>query len=171
MDTATEYVSVAEAARRLGTSRSAVHRRLAAGQLDGRREPRPQGTVWLVAVPEEAPTRPETSRQVRHVPRRPGPTATRPDQELPGDPPLPNLAQRAEDMAVYSHRLLEPYVATIASQAERLGRLELELEQSRARVTELEATRPAETNGQAETQNAAPEWPERRRWWQRLVWG
>jgi hypothetical protein len=73
---------------------------------------------------------------------------------------LPIHAQRAEEMAVYSKALLAPYVAQIAEQAERIGRLEAELEAARAERL-------------IEPQNApqAESWPEGRPWWQRLLFG
>lgn len=49
----TEYATVAQAARRLGISRSAVHRRLKSGELSGRQEPRPQGLEPYVRRIEE----------------------------------------------------------------------------------------------------------------------
>jgi hypothetical protein len=164
-----EDVTIPEAARRLGISRSAVRRRLQSGQLTGRQEPRPQGHIWLVTLPAGA----GTSRQVpadadtfREVPRQVPAGAA---DDSPAAPQMALEAMRAAGMASYTRELLEPLHARLEAQAERIGRLELELEQSRARVAELEAV-PV-SNGQAETQNAAPGWPERRRWWQRLVWG
>jgi hypothetical protein len=65
-------------------------------------------------------------------------------------------------MAAYSRDLLAPYVAKIEAQAERLGRLEAELEAARARVAELEAPPPPETRD-----GAAPEPLGGRPWWRR----
>jgi len=43
-------LSVSEASQILGLSVATVKRRLASGELTGRKEPRPQGTRWLVEV-------------------------------------------------------------------------------------------------------------------------
>jgi len=62
--------------------------------------------------------------------------------------------------------LLAPLHATLKEQAEELGRAKERGAVLEARLAEVEA--PAD----AEPQNgAASELPERRRWWQRLVWG
>jgi len=43
-------LSVTEAAQTLGLSTATIKRRLVSGELTGRKEPRPQGTRWLVEV-------------------------------------------------------------------------------------------------------------------------
>ena len=70
-------------------------------------------------------------------------------------------ALRPQDFIV---RRLEPLHARLEAQAERIGRLELELETAKAQLA-----KPTSTNGRTH-EDAAPEW-ERRSWWQRLVWG
>ncbi len=153
-----EDVTIPEAARRLGISRQAVRRRLKAGELTGRQVPRPQGHIWLIALPEGA----GTSRQVstgadtyRHVP-------TGAAQEVPASPQMAMQTARAHEMAEYTAALLEPLHARLAEQAEELGRVKAELEQARAQLAEATST-----NGRVH-ENAAPE-GERRSWWQRLV--
>jgi Winged helix-turn-helix DNA-binding len=47
-------VTIREAAERLGVSQDTVKRRLKRGELQGVQEPRPQGFVWLVELPDEA---------------------------------------------------------------------------------------------------------------------
>jgi excisionase family DNA binding protein len=47
-------VSVNEAARLLGVSRDTITRRIRAGDLEAHQEPRPQGHVWRVVIPDEA---------------------------------------------------------------------------------------------------------------------
>ena len=42
-----------EAAHQLGVSVDTVKRRIQKGELKGRQQPRPQGFVWLVEMPEE----------------------------------------------------------------------------------------------------------------------
>jgi hypothetical protein len=46
-------VSVIEAARSLGVSEETVKRRIRRGELNGQQQPRPQGFVWMVDIPEE----------------------------------------------------------------------------------------------------------------------
>ncbi len=48
-----ERVSIPEAARRLGVTQDTIRRRIRKGELAAYQEPRPQGYVWLVDVPEE----------------------------------------------------------------------------------------------------------------------
>ena len=50
---ATTYVSLREAADRLGVSVDTIRRRIAAGELEGQREARPQGYRWLVGLPAD----------------------------------------------------------------------------------------------------------------------
>jgi hypothetical protein len=54
-----ELVSIREAVNRLGVSESVVRRRLRAGSLKGQRQRTPQGHVWLVEVPDQAPPSPD----------------------------------------------------------------------------------------------------------------
>jgi hypothetical protein len=48
-----ERVSIPEAARRLGVTQETIRRRIRKGELASYQEPRPQGYVWFVDVPEE----------------------------------------------------------------------------------------------------------------------
>jgi len=48
-------LTVTEASRILGLSTATVKRRLASGELTGRKEPRPQGSRWLVEIDTERP--------------------------------------------------------------------------------------------------------------------
>ena len=47
--------TVDEAAKHLGVSRDTVMRRIRKGELEAHQEPRPQGHVWRVVVPDEEP--------------------------------------------------------------------------------------------------------------------
>ena len=51
----TRRVTIAEAARILGVSGETVRRRIHAGQLEGIREVRPQGSAWSVVLPVGTP--------------------------------------------------------------------------------------------------------------------
>jgi hypothetical protein len=47
-------LTMAEAAHRLGVSVDTVKRRIQKGELKGHQQPRPQGFVWLIEMPEES---------------------------------------------------------------------------------------------------------------------
>ena len=49
-------VSGTEAAKSLRVSEETIKRRLRRGELSGQRQPRPQGYVWMVDIPEEVLT-------------------------------------------------------------------------------------------------------------------
>jgi hypothetical protein len=48
-----ELVTMAEAARRLDVTVETVKRRLQRGELQGHKQPRPQGFTWLIEMPED----------------------------------------------------------------------------------------------------------------------
>jgi hypothetical protein len=48
-----KLVTMAEAARRLGVTVETVKRRLQRGELQGHQQPRPQGFVWIIELPDE----------------------------------------------------------------------------------------------------------------------
>ena len=48
-----ELVTMTEAARRLDVTVETVKRRLRRGELQGHKQPRPQGFTWLIEMPEE----------------------------------------------------------------------------------------------------------------------
>ena len=55
-----ELVTMAEAARRLDVTVETVKRRLRRGELQGHKQPRPQGFTWLVEMPEDTGDRDST---------------------------------------------------------------------------------------------------------------
>src|SRR5262249_7125068 len=131
----TEWVSIRDAAERLGVSPDAIRRRVRSGQLQGRQQPTPQGHVWMVALDGElgaaatgAPAfssnghaappgamhqAPGTERQVpgatRYAPG--GASRQAADDEVIEAPSAAALVatQRAEEMARYTATLLEPW--------------------------------------------------------------
>lgn len=112
---------VKDAAAALGVSVTSIRRGLKSGRLQGQRQETPQGHIWLVHLPDDQ------AGDSRVAGDRP------PDSRVAGQgAQMPNLAQRAEDMARYSATLLAPLHAQLAAQAERIGRLELELEMAKA---------------------------------------
>jgi len=56
-----ERVSIKEAAERLGVSADTIRRRLKSGELAGEREKTPQGFVWRVELPQDAPGEPASA--------------------------------------------------------------------------------------------------------------
>ncbi len=48
-----ELVTMTEAARRLDVTVETVKRRLRRGELEGHKQPRPQGFTWLIEMPED----------------------------------------------------------------------------------------------------------------------
>ena len=125
----TSWLPVAEAASALGVSVSAIRRGLKSGRYRGQRQPTPQGFTWLIEVPGDRVGDGRIGDRVggdRAADTRIG------DGQAPGATETTILAQRADEMARYSRTLLEPYVAKIEAQAERIGRLEEQLEQVKA---------------------------------------
>jgi hypothetical protein len=145
-----EWVSIRDAAQRLGVSPDAIRRRLRSGQLPGKQEPTPQGHVWLVDVGRDGDTqavpgytanghggppgaRREAPGDERYVPgttRYAPDGATRQAAVAEGDeqdveaPPAATAiiaAQRAEEMARYTAALLEPWRRRVEEQAEEIG--------------------------------------------------
>jgi excisionase family DNA binding protein len=47
--------TVEEASKLLGVSRDTIMRRIRKGELEAHQEPRPQGHVWRVIIPDEEP--------------------------------------------------------------------------------------------------------------------
>jgi excisionase family DNA binding protein len=124
----TRLLTVQEAAGALGVSPTTIRRWVKEGAVASERVSRPQGYVVMVQIPErQIPTG-------RYAPRPPG-VATQLPTSAPTD------AARAEAMAEYSAKLLEPLVAKLAEQAEDIGRLRAQLERAHDTIRALEAPR------------------------------
>jgi uncharacterized membrane protein YccC len=126
------------------------------GALVGTREPRPQGHVWRIHLPEHLTPSPDAA------------PASSPDGTLRRQDPSGALeGARAEALATHAATLIAPHLATIErlsselqAKARRVGELEQQLQVARARLAELEAT----------TTSTAAEKP--RPWWARWwPWG
>jgi hypothetical protein len=130
----------------LGVSPDAIRRRLKAGQLEGRREVMPQGFRWLVLLDGEV-AQGGATRNLGAESR---------NAEASGGAQVADLAvARAQEMAAFTELLLTPYVRRIEELSREVGEL-------RARLDDRPPTQSAPQ---------ADQWPERRRWWQRLLWG
>jgi hypothetical protein len=148
MATTTTTLPLRAAAAQLGLSVDTLRKRLQRGLTPGRKV----DGAWVVEVLDSPGPVPDNQDGPGHV------------QDTSPPPQMPILAQRAEEMARYTAALLEPLHARLEAQATQIGRLENEVEHLRAQLA-------AATNGQAQTQSGAAPWPERRRWWTRLIWG
>jgi excisionase family DNA binding protein len=60
-------VTVEEAAKLLGVSRDTIMRRIHKGELEAHQEPRPQGHVWRVTIPDEPPDNPIVEALTREL--------------------------------------------------------------------------------------------------------
>ncbi len=135
---------------RLSVSPDAIRRRLKAGQLEGRREVMPQGFRWLVLLDGRPGGEVAQGGATRNL------GAESQNGAAQGGAQVADLAvARAQEMAAFTEQLLTPYVRRIEERSREVGEL-------RARLDD----RP-------QTQNApqVDQWPARRRWWQRLLWG
>jgi hypothetical protein len=140
-------VGIKEAAEQLGVSVNTVRRWVREGKLQTEKQARPQGYTLLVHLPIDGqiltgtPTQPgaQTDAQagVQEVPA----------QHVPSEqvPALGDYA-RAEAMATYSAKLLEPLVARLAEQeqiirqlAEEKGQQTERLSHQAERIQQLEA--------------------------------
>jgi excisionase family DNA binding protein len=164
-------LSIQEAAVMLGVSPNTVRRWCSTGRLRSERVARPQGETIRVYLDGDVPG---TFR---------GTSQASPEQVPPDVPPrylsqVPTEIQRAEALAEYARKLLEPVVAElgearrqIAEQAEELGRVKSELAAARAELRETEAPAPAPVeNGHdtgAQKARSAPDRP----WWAFWRWG
>jgi hypothetical protein len=128
-------VPIPEAARVLGVSIPTIKRRLKRGELVGVREPTASGFKWLVLLPLGEGTESPPGES----PGSPGAGASASPRESPASP---LVSQRAQEMAAYTRQLLEPYVAKIEAQAERIGRLEEQLEHVKAELAARQRCRP-----------------------------
>lgn len=160
---------VAEAAQALGISVSALRRGLKSGRYHGERQSTPQGFVWLVEVDGDRVGEVRVGEHRTASRRRPADAGS--SEEPAGTPQMALQAQRAEEMARYTAVLLAPLHARLEAQAEELGALKERLATAQARITELEAPPDVQAAGgvgeRQPQEDATPETPERRPWWQR----
>jgi excisionase family DNA binding protein len=173
-------LSVPEAAAALGVSANTIRRWIKDGTVVAERVPRPQGYALRVHLPTQVPagTSPAGTSHAAQVP----PNGTS-HEHVPGTSrEVPAVApadlQRAEALAIYGARLLEPVVAElkaarehVAAQAEELGRVRAELAAAQVRIAELEAT-PAPRQVAPTPPADSPVAPAPRSWWARWwPWG
>jgi hypothetical protein len=136
-----ELVTMTEAARRLDVTVETIKRRLRRGELQGQKQPRPQGFTWLIEMPEDTGERDST------------PSVT------PSDTPTSNAeVHRLEDMISLLQKELDitreelehqrsVYQSELVSKNKQIEQLHILLQQAQAAL-------PAPRNN--------------RPWWQRL---
>jgi hypothetical protein len=143
-----EWLTLGEAAPRLGISVDALRRRLKRGQLTGRQIVTRYGPTWQVLLPNpgDPPTvTPTVAPALNDAPTL-APTVA--DGEGAG---LADLVQLLRELREENRTL-----------AGQLGYVQAQLEQSRERVRALEA--PKVEQNEPERQDQPPE-PPRRPWW------
>lgn len=175
---AEEWVPLAEAARRLGLNVDQVRRRIRSGDVRGRKTPSKRGGPARYEVLIEAQTfdgrRDEARGGSSESPRDPPRASDMPPGAAPGDHQVPEMtalaAARAAEMAAYTRALLEPLHARLELQAERIGRLEADLEHTRAELDAAAAERERWEAVLAEAEAAGGVPAPRRPWWQFWRW-
>jgi DNA-binding Lrp family transcriptional regulator len=167
-------VSIEEAARRLGTSQATIRRRIKRGQLRAVKRELPTGYQWYVELAGEegeVAGQPGTqaATQVEAVAQASQREVTRLEEHV-GD-----LRRRVDDQAreiAELHRLLaqQQQLLLMAPRAATQPDSQPSIHLDSQILGEQAATQPdryvASQNGEA---SAA--WPEKRRWWQRVLWG
>jgi hypothetical protein len=136
-----ELVTMTEAARRLDVTVETVKRRLRRGELQGHKQPRPQGFTWLIEMPEDTGDQDST------------PSVT------PSDTPTSNAeVHRLEDMISLLQKELDVtreelehqrsmYQSELVSKNKQIEQLHILLQQAQAALPAPRDNRP---------------------WWQRL---
>jgi hypothetical protein len=136
-----ELVTMTEAARRLDVTVETVKRRLRRGELQGHKQPRPQGFTWLIEMPEDTGDQDST------------PSVT------PSDTPTSNAeVHRLEDMI----SLLQKELAIAREELEHQRSMyQSELVSKNKQIEQLHILLQ-------QAQAALPAPRDNRPWWQRL---
>ncbi len=150
--------SIDDAARMLGVSRPTIRRRLRDGVLKGTQVTTPHGRKWYVDLEGVTPESPRPPTESQATPQGDQPDA------------LARELARLEAHNVDLQRRVEEQARHLEDRAREVRELHTLLAQNQRLLTDSSA---GSQGGHVSTQreNTAPEWPERRRWWQRLVWG
>jgi hypothetical protein len=150
-------VTIEEAARRLGVSQATVRRRAKRGALRATKRELPTGYQWFVELPitQEAPaaTQPATQDQDAEIRRL--------------EEHVADLRRRTDDQA----REISELHRLLANQQQLLLMAPQAASQMDIQVSTQEEAMQAASQMPTQKEGAGPKWPERRRWWQRLVWG
>jgi hypothetical protein len=131
-----ELVTMTEAARRLDVTVETVKRRLRRGELQGQKQPRPQGFTWLIEMPEDTGDRDSTS------------------SVTPSDTPTSNAeVHRLEDMISLLQKELDitreelehqrsVYQSELVSKNKQIEQLHILLQQAQATLPAPRDNRP-----------------------------
>jgi hypothetical protein len=135
-------LTITEASHQLGVSVHTLKRRLKRGEIEGQQQTTPQGFVWLIEVPDEAPKVDVGTSDGDHIP------VNAPCGTLDG---IPNATQRELHRMEEFIESLKGEVSTLRSQLEtkdrQIGELHVLLQQAQAALPVPRDNRP---------------------WWQRL---
>jgi excisionase family DNA binding protein len=108
-----ERLTTQEAAKRLGVSVATIRRRIAAGELQGESDVRPQGTRWYVLLPTDQTdhdTAHETSHGTSHTAHQ---TESHAADDAPRDVSALML-ERADDEILYLRKKLDELTELLA---------------------------------------------------------
>jgi hypothetical protein len=147
MDSDQAWVSLKQAALRLGLSEKTIRRRVEAGRLEGRKMSTPTGPAWLIRVDDVQPMMLREGVGTGTV--------------------LPTPAAGL----VEALALIERQQQQITEMAGRIGYYQAELEQARGRLAALEAPKEEKELAQPCANFPAAPDPAPRRWWQRILFG
>ncbi len=134
-----ESVTMAEAAKRLSVSVDTIRRKLRRGELQGYQQPRPQGFVWVVELPEELDNPGTTSAE----------TAADTSASYPGSK---GEICRLEEMVTVLQAQVVAQQKQMEAQQEELAAKNKQIEQLHILLQQAQAALPAPRNN--------------RRWWQ-----
>jgi hypothetical protein len=156
-------VSLREAAAALGMSEAAVRRMVKAGALRATREPRPQGHVWRVYLPDHLTPAPDAVGDAL-------PDGTcqppRPSGALPVATGSLELL-RAEALAAYAAAVAAPHLQTIERLSAERAALAQQVGELQERIRQLEAPREPPAEGEpvnpVDNRDTNP-------WWAALLW-
>jgi DNA-binding Lrp family transcriptional regulator len=170
---APDQVSIEEAARRLGTSQATIRRRIKRGQLRASKRELPTGYQWyveLAGAEAEATGQPGTqaATHVEVVAQASQREVTRLEEHV-GD-----LRRRVDDQAreiAELHRLLaqQQQLLLMAPRSATQPDSQQPIHLDSQFVGEQAATQP-DRHAASQNGEASVAWPEKRRWWQRVLW-
>jgi hypothetical protein len=123
-------VPVIEAARSLGVSEETIKRRIRRGELNGQQQPRPQGYVWMVDIPEEV-----LASTAQHD------TTTTHDDDTDHNTSSGEI-RRLEEMVQLLRQQLSVYQEEVESRRREVQELHVLLQQAQAALPAPRDSRP-----------------------------
>jgi hypothetical protein len=125
-----ELVPMAEAARRFGVTVETIKRRLQRGELQGHQQPRPQGFVWLIEMPEETHNQGDT------------PTVT-PSSSLSDTPSANGEVRRLEEMIEFLRQEMQSKNRQLETKDRQLEERAREVQELHVLLQRAQAALPA----------------------------